>query len=77
MIAAFALALALASAPPPAGPRTHEPPPARDGNAKDAPPPLSAEDAAVVEHLELLQGMELLEDLPVVDVDDEPEEHEP
>ena len=69
---ALALALALAAAPPDA------PPPARAGEAKETPPPLSAEDAAVVEHLELLEGLELLEDLPgVADEEREDPPHPP
>ena len=73
----LALALALRAEPP--SPRAdkspptrvEEPPPAKPEGANPAPPPLSQEDAAVVENLELLQGMELLDDLPVVDTGDD------
>jgi hypothetical protein len=44
------------------------------GPPAKAPPPLTDEDAAVVEHLELLQKLDMLEDLHVVDTagDDDP-----
>ncbi len=65
MIAVLAAAMLLAAGPP--APE-HPPAPApRDGDAQPAPPPLSQEDAAVVEHLELLQKLELLQDLNLVD----------
>ena len=67
MIPALALALLLAAGPPP----RPEPPPAGSREAARVEPErqrLSDEDAAVVDHLELLEQMDLLEDLPVVDV---------
>lgn len=76
MIAALLLSLALAAEPRPPPPKPEpEPaeekaPPVRAGADRDL-PPLSAEDRAVIEHLELLEGMELLEDLPIVDLADE------
>ncbi|HVO20523.1 MAG TPA: hypothetical protein VMU15_14785 [Anaeromyxobacter sp.] len=70
MIPALAFALLLAAGPPP----RPEPPPAGTRGADRVEPErqrLSDEDAAVVEHLELLEQMDLLEDLPVVDVGEE------
>jgi hypothetical protein len=75
----LALALALGAAPSSAkAPRPQPEQPAKVEDAKPAPPPLSQEDAAVVENLELLQRMELLDDLPVVDPgDDEGDDEDP
>ncbi len=64
MIAVLATALLLAADPQPAKP---PPAPADQSTPAPAPPELSPEDAAVVEHLELLQKLELLQDLEVVD----------
>ena len=70
---AVLLLLALAAEPrqpPEPEPRAEKNPPARPDADRDL-PPLSAEDRAVIEHLELLEGMELLEDLPILDLGDE------
>jgi hypothetical protein len=76
MIAALAVAASLAlTAEPPA-----KAPPARQEATRPDPAPLSAEDAEIVAHLELLQRMELLQDMHIVDVDaegkDDPKGHE-
>ncbi len=65
MIAALAAALVLSAGPPA---RPQAPAPAgKEPSAQPAPAPLPDEDAAIVEHLELLQKLELLQDLDVVD----------
>ncbi len=73
MIAALLLSLTLTAEPrplPEPEPNAKRSPPVRADADRDL-PPISAEDRAVIEHLELLEGMELLEDLPVVDLEDE------
>ena len=72
MITALAAALLLAAEAPPRPPR-----PPEDGRPDPARPALSQEDEAVIQHLELLQKMELLRDLDVVDAGEEEKEGEP
>ena len=66
MILALATALLLATDPPP---RPDSPPAGARTTARTDPEGSrpSDEDSAVVDHLELLEQMDLLEDLPVVD----------
>ncbi len=74
MIAALATTLLLSAGPAaPQDPRPRE----REARSEPSRPAPSDEDAAIIEHLELLQRMEMLRDLDMVDTGEARPEPEP